>query len=77
MNKRFGSRFLPHFSYGSWYETYIRDSMPKIGESIRDLYNYDLVQHELESGVLGTEEKSWHRYTSMIMFDNMIHYYNL
>ena len=75
--KRFGHHHPPHFSYGDWFETYIRQSMPNLGEKVRGLFDYDTMLESLEQGIKGKDEKAWHRHTSLIMINDMIRCYNL
>jgi hypothetical protein len=75
LNKRFARPLPPHFSYGNWFDSYIRESMTEMGDELREIIDYDMVIGDLESGISGIDEGSWHKYTSLVMFNDMIHHY--
>jgi hypothetical protein len=76
IHKKGIKKYLPHFTYGSWYLKYITEELNKIHSQTHQFFNINRAFSHLISNKPGHEEKYWHRFTNIVMMDKMIEYYS-
>jgi hypothetical protein len=77
LHKKMNKKYSPHFTYGAWYLQFIRNEFEKIHPSIHQFFTLERAYKRLLEDKPGTEEKYWHRFTNIVMINEMIHYYGL